>query len=79
MKIWSIVHANRYENGILIETYNHNPYSSNWDFNAVSLSDYNKLLTILERIDTTLRVPAAEYVPAIQDVFKIINETMEKK
>ncbi len=32
-------------------------------------------LTALDRIDATLRVPAAEYVPAIADTFTIIDIT----
>ncbi len=31
-------------------------------------------LELIERIDHTLRVPAAEYVPAIGDVFALIDE-----
>ncbi len=33
-----------------------------------------KLIEIIKRIDATLRVPAAEYVPAIQAVFEIIEK-----
>ena len=33
----------------------------------------NDALALIERIDQTLRVPAAEYVPAIGDVFTLID------
>ncbi len=33
-----------------------------------------RLIEIIRRIDATLRVPAAEYVPAIQAVFEIIEK-----
>jgi hypothetical protein len=33
-----------------------------------------KLEALIRDIDYTLRVPAAEYVPAIRDVFKLIDE-----
>jgi hypothetical protein len=32
----------------------------------------------LRRLDDTLRVPAAEYVPAIQDAFTIIDAAMKE-
>lgn len=31
-------------------------------------------MALIERIDLTLRVPAAEYVPAIGDVFSLIDD-----
>lgn len=34
----------------------------------------NDALALIERIDQTLRVPAAEYVPAIGDVFTLIDQ-----
>lgn len=34
-----------------------------------------RLRGLVHNIDLTLRVPAAEYVPAIGDVFKLIDET----
>jgi hypothetical protein len=34
------------------------------------------LETALRQIDQTLRIPAAEYVPAIGDVFTIIDEAL---
>lgn len=44
-------------------------------FNAVRdlLDKHDRLESTIKVIDKTLRVPAAEYVPAIQDVFKLID------
>lgn len=33
----------------------------------------NRLREAIQKIDLTLRIPAAEYVPAIGDVFEIID------
>ena len=38
------------------------------------LQEIERLRAALKLIDETLRVPAAEYVPAIQDVFLIIDK-----
>lgn len=35
-----------------------------------------KLRKVIQQIDQTLRVPAAEYVPAIGDVFTIIDREL---
>jgi len=37
-----------------------------------------KLREALEKIDKALRVPSAEYVPAIGDVFTIIDKALEQ-
>lgn len=37
-------------------------------------NEINRLKDVIDRIDMTLRVPAAEYVPAIGDVFTIIDK-----
>lgn len=38
-----------------------------------------RLRELLKRIDTTLTVPAAEYVPAISDAFTLIDEALGKE
>jgi hypothetical protein len=49
--------------------------AQNYKIGYVALENENKRLKIaLEEIDNTLRVPAAEYVPAISDVFTIIDK-----
>ena len=40
--------------------------------------EIDKLRSALEKINLTLRIPAAEYVPAIGDVFGIIDEALNK-
>ena len=42
--------------------------------NAELCASAPAMLELIERIDQTLRVSAAEYVPAIGDVFKLIDE-----
>jgi hypothetical protein len=44
---------------------------------VIEYSAYERLKTALEKIDLTLRIPAAESVPAISDVFKIIDDALE--
>lgn len=39
--------------------------------------DCNRLSGALRRVEETLRVPAAEYVPAIPDAWKIIDEALK--
>lgn len=39
----------------------------------------NALEDLIRTIDSTLRVPAAEYVPAIQDVFELIDQALTPK
>lgn len=39
----------------------------------------SRLEAVIKKIDLTLRVPAAEYVPAIQDVFQIIDDAILKQ
>lgn len=43
------------------------------DANVRSEAESDGLRRVLDEIDQTLRVPAAEYVPAISDVFTIID------
>lgn len=43
---------------------------------APMLAKIVRLEAAIKNIDLTLRVPAAEYVPAIQDVFQIIDDTI---
>lgn len=38
-----------------------------------ALDEIERLRALVQRIDETLRVPAAEYVPAISDVFALID------
>lgn len=40
---------------------------------SVAAEREKKILDAIERIDLTLRIPAAEYVPAISDVFTVID------
>lgn len=42
------------------------------------LDKLEEAVKVIDRIDKTLRVPAAEYVPAISDVFTIIDEFLER-
>ena len=42
----------------------------------VKYADWEKLKNALVKINTTLSIPAAEYVPAIGDVFDIIDEAL---
>lgn len=39
------------------------------------LDEIERLRALIVRIDETLRVPAAEYVPAISDVFALIDDS----
>lgn len=41
------------------------------------LDENERLRALVKRIDETLRVPAAEYVPAISDVFALIDEAKQ--
>jgi hypothetical protein len=43
---------------------------------TLALRDRAALLAALDRIDQTLRIPAAEYVPAIGDVFREIDRAL---
>ena len=40
---------------------------------AMAVQDVREVMLRVDRIDQALRVPAAEYVPAISDVFHIID------
>ena len=42
------------------------------------VAEVERLQELLERIDRTLRIPAAEYVPAIGDVFTLIDNSNRK-
>ena len=56
------------------------------DFITLARNEWNTMISLLEsyrealdNIDKTLQIPAAEYVPAISDVLKILDKTTSKK
>lgn len=54
--VWAIEKAHRYENGRLVETYEHDPYSSFWDFHAVPETELSQTLEKFSRREVFYRL-----------------------